>query len=80
VRERFELWLVEQEGLGTTFTDEQRQWLEAICEHVGSSLEIDVDDFEYTPFAQRGGVGKAYEIFGAELSRIISHLNEALVL
>jgi type I restriction enzyme R subunit len=78
VHERFELWLAEQEGLGKTFTDEQRQWLEAICEHVGSSLEIDVEDFEYTPFAQRGGVGKAAQIFGAELPTLLKELGEVL--
>ena len=79
VRERFGLWLAEQEGLGRTFTDEQRQWLEAICEHVGSSLEIDVDDFEYTPFAQRGGVSKAYQVFGSELPVFLKQINEVFL-
>jgi type I restriction enzyme R subunit len=79
VRERFELWLAEQEGLGKTFSDEQRLWLEAICEHVGSSLEIEVEDFEYTPFAQKGGLGKAYQLFGIELQTMLNTLTKELV-
>ena len=30
-----------------------------IRDHVAASLEIEVDDFDYTPFAEEGGLGKA---------------------
>ncbi|MBA2454861.1 MAG: DEAD/DEAH box helicase family protein, partial [Chloroflexia bacterium] len=57
---RFDAWIVEQEGLGRTFTTEQRQWLQDICNHIGGNLRIERDDFDYVPFAQQGGLGKVY--------------------
>lgn len=43
-----------QEKNGKRFTGEQRQWLEAIRDHVAASLTIEPDDFEFEPFVQRG--------------------------
>ena len=34
-----------------------------------------IDDFECAPFDQRGGLGKVYQLFGAELPRVIEALN-----
>jgi type I restriction enzyme R subunit len=78
VEQRFENWLAQQETHGRRFTDEQRQWLELIKDHVAGSLRIEMDDFDYTPFAQRGGPGKAVRVFGAELRGLLDELNEAL--
>ncbi len=63
---------------GKPFTTEQRQWLELIRDNVASSLSIEKDDFEEMPFIQRGGFGKAYQLFGAELPIILQELNERL--
>jgi EcoEI R protein C-terminal len=30
------------------------------------------------PFSQKGGRGRAYEVFGAELGKILDELNEVL--
>jgi type I restriction enzyme R subunit len=54
-------------------------WLEAIRDHVASSLTIESEDFEYEPFVQRGGLGKAYQVFGKDLEPILKELNEVLV-
>ncbi|OKY74530.1 MAG: hypothetical protein BM485_11795 [Desulfobulbaceae bacterium DB1] len=35
-------------------------------------------DFGYAPFAQEGGLGKVYQLFGEELNAMIGELNEAL--
>lgn len=79
VTQRFAAWLEEQERMrGKPFTTEQRQWLELIREHVAASLTIETDDFEYEPFSQRGGLGRAYQVFGTELSVILQQLNERL--
>ncbi len=78
VNERFKKWLAEQESNGRKFAEEQRQWLELIRDHIASSLAIEADDFEYVPFAQHGGVGKAYQVFGKELEPLLDELNEAL--
>jgi len=78
VNERFADWLARQEAGGRLFTNEQRQWLELIRDHIAGSLKIEADDFEYTPFAQRGGMGRVYQIFGDELNSLLDELNETL--
>ena len=79
VRERFEAWMLQQQNQGNAFTDEQRQWLEAIRDHVTANAEVAIDDLGYAPFAQMGGVGKAVKVFGGDgLVRLLDELNEAL--
>lgn len=79
VNRRFNEWLLGQETLGRGFSGEQKRWLEMIRDHVAGSLEITVDDFEYAPFVQEGGLGKALQVFGKELRPLIEELNEVLV-
>ncbi len=78
VRERFERWRVEQEGAGKRFTAEQVHWLEMIRDHVAQSLEVDVEDFDLSPFAQEGGLAKAVQVFGKDFKPLLAGLNEAL--
>ncbi|MFC1758307.1 DEAD/DEAH box helicase family protein [Planctomycetota bacterium] len=78
VEERFTEWLSDQQSSDGEFTDEQMQWLVAIKDHIASSLMIEQDDFEYAPFNQFGGIGRAYELFGEELTRIMEELNTRL--
>ena len=79
VHKNFAQWMAQQESNGRKFTAEQRQWLEAIRDHVAASLTIESEDFEYEPFVQRGGLGKAYQVFGKDLEPILKELNEVLV-
>ncbi len=78
VDERFQAWLLTQENAGRTFTPAQLAWLERIRDHVAASLAISAEDFDYTPFVEHGGIGKAYELFGEELTPLLDELNEAL--
>ena len=78
VEERFQGWLATQEIAGRAFTSEQRQWLEAIKDHISGSVSIGPGDLQYAPFAQRGGIGRAYSLFGDELSALLEELNLAL--
>lgn len=78
VRERFENWMAQQKNAGKTFTQEQERWLTLIRDHIANSLEIQPDDFDYTPFAEEGGLGAARKVFGDELREILGNLNEAL--
>jgi type I restriction enzyme R subunit len=78
VDERFKAWLLAQENAGRTFTPAQLAWLERIRDHVAASLAISAEDFDYTPFVEHGGIGKAYELFGDELTPLLDELNEAL--
>ena len=78
VREKFARWMAQQESNGRKFSEEQRQWLELIRDHVGASLAIELDDFDLVPFAQHGGVGREYQVFGPQLRPLLDELNEAL--
>jgi type I restriction enzyme R subunit len=78
VEERFAAWLKHQENAGATFTEQQRMWLTMIKDQIGSSLEMDAEDFEYTPFNQHGGLGRAAQLFGDRLPELLDDLNEAL--
>ena len=49
-----------------------------IRDHVASSLSIEADDFDYDPFSQRGGLGRAAQVFGDELPALLKALNERL--
>ncbi len=79
VRERFAAWLLQQENAGRTFSEDQLAWLERIRDHVGASLGIEVEDFEYAPFVQHGGLGRAAQVFGEGLAPLLEELNGALV-
>jgi type I restriction enzyme R subunit len=57
------------------FTPEQREWLEAIKDHIATSLRIEADDFDSVPFNQFGGLGRAHELFGEWLVEILEDLN-----
>jgi type I restriction enzyme R subunit len=78
VEERFRAWLLQQAQAGRTFTPEQLAWLERIRDHIAAAMAIGADDFQYTPFVEQGGLGKAAELFGDELTPLLEELNTAL--
>jgi type I restriction enzyme R subunit len=47
-------------------------------DHVAANVEIAVEYFDYVPFAEQGGLGRASQVFGTELRKVIEELNEAL--
>jgi len=79
VEERYAGWLAQQEQAGRVFTDEQSRWLAMIKDHLVTSLGISAADFEYTPFSQEGGLGRAVQVFGPELNELLEELNRELV-
>ena len=79
VDERFKIWLVEQEQAGRRYTEEQISWLRRIKDQVATSLRVELEDFEYAPFSEMGGLARVHGLFGAELGRIMAELNEVLV-
>ena len=78
VHGRFDRWLAQQRAVGPGFTPEQLRWLHMIRDHVAGSLEVSLDDFDYAPFAQEGGRGRAVQVFGKRLPRLLDELNEVL--
>jgi len=75
---RFASWLLTQEQNGVTFTDEQRQWLTWMKENIAAEMGITAESFQYTPFAEHGGIGKAVQLFGDRLTPITDELTGAL--
>jgi type I restriction enzyme R subunit len=78
VEERYQRWLSEQETAGASFTPEQKKWLNAIKNHIATSLRIEKDDFELGELQRLGGLGMVYQVFGEDLTRIMDDLNERL--
>ncbi len=78
VDQRFANWLAQQKALGRTFTADQLRWLEMVRDHVATSLAIEPDDFELSPFNQQGGLGKAHQLFGNTLPTLLEELNQVL--
>ena len=90
VNANFKAWLAQQqtawdakhavrpELVEGPFTKEQLHWLDMIREHIAGNLTIVPDDFEYSPFAQEGGMGRVYQLFGAELPKVLEALNREL--
>ena len=74
----FRAWVEQQQASGKRFTAEQRKWLEMIRDHIAANLQIETEDFDYAPFAQEGGIGKVWQVFGGDLQGIIDELNAIL--
>jgi type I restriction enzyme, R subunit len=78
VEERFAAWLATQEQQGVTFTPDQLQWLTWMKENIASEMGVGPDSFDYTPFVEHGGIGRAYQVFGERLSPLMDELTEVL--
>jgi type I restriction enzyme R subunit len=78
VNERYHAWLLQQENAGRIFTTEQLVWLERIRDHVAAALSITTDDFNYVPFVEAGGLGKAAQVFGDDFGPLLNEINEVL--
>ena len=74
VNRNFDEWLTDKD-----FTREQRTWLRLIRDHIATSLDIRIEDFEYTPFAELGNGVKVYQLFGDDLDDTLANLTEKLV-
>ena len=49
-----------------------------IRDHIVTSLSIEPEDFHHVPFSQRGGLGKAHQLFGEQLPKLLEELNDTL--
>ena len=78
VHERFNEWLMDKAKAGTSFNSDQLAWLNLIRDHIATAASIDTEDFDYAPFIQRGGLGKAHQLFGNNLPQLLDELNSTL--
>jgi type I restriction enzyme, R subunit len=78
VDRRFTGWLLAQKQRGVVFAPEQAQWLTWMKESIASDLSLSPESFDYTPFVEHGGIGKAVQVFGDNLTLLIDDLSQAL--
>ncbi len=80
VDKRFQEWIFRHNAQRpTSFTPEQTEWLRLIKDHIASSCSVSRDDFDYAEFAARGGLQKAWGVFGTSLDGLMKEMNEELV-
>ncbi len=48
-------------------------------QHIATSLDIRMSDFELAPFAKLGNGAKVYQLFGDELDSILKSITKKLV-
>ncbi|MDZ4205426.1 MAG: type I restriction-modification enzyme R subunit C-terminal domain-containing protein, partial [Bacteroidales bacterium] len=78
VDKNFQEWVFKKQAGATKFNEEQMQWLRMIKDHIATSIHIETDDLDYTPFDSKGGKGKMFQLFGDKMNEIINELNEVL--
>jgi type I restriction enzyme, R subunit len=78
VETRFAAWRSSQEQAGVSFSDEQLRWLTWMKDAIATDMGVGPETFEYTPFAEHGGIGKAAQVFGDRLSPLMAELTEVL--
>lgn len=79
VNYNFMQWTLRRNAGAVHFTDEQMEWLRLVKDHIAVSLSIEPSDLDFNPFDSKGGLGRFYEIFGANYAAILSELNIELV-
>ncbi len=80
VDKRFQEWIFRHNAQrATAFSPEQTEWLRLIKEHIASSCMIGRDDFDYAEFADKGGLQRAWGVFGEQLDGLLREMNEELV-
>jgi len=78
VNRRFKQWVFKRNAGPVQFNDEQMNWLRMIKDHIVSSVRIDKEDFDRTPFDGEGGLGRFYNLFGSDYEKLLDELNKEL--
>jgi type I restriction enzyme R subunit len=78
VDRNFQQWLFRKQAGPLKFGKEQMEWLYMIKEQIATSVHVDIEDLDYTPFDSKGGRGKMWQLFGGSMETILNELNEAL--
>ena len=80
VDKRFQAWIFRHNAQrATAFSPEQTEWLRLIKDHIASSCSISRDDFDYAELADKGGLQKAWGLFGKDLDILMTEMNLELV-
>ena len=79
VNYNFQQWTLRRNAGPVHFTEEQMDWLRLVRDHIAASLSITPDDLELDPFDRKGGLGRFYEVFGADYEALLQEMNIELV-
>ena len=79
VNYNFMQWTLKRNAGAIHFTEEQMEWLRLIKEHIITSLSIEPEDLDLSPFDHKGGLGRFYDVFGDEYEEILHEMNIELV-
>jgi type I restriction enzyme R subunit len=80
VDKRFQAWIFRHNAQrATSFSPEQTEWLRLIKDHIASSYAISREDFDFAQLAAKGGLQKAWQVFGEPLDGLLAEMNEELV-
>ena len=80
VDKRFQTWTFRHNAQrATAFTPEQMDWLRLMKDHIASSCSISRDDFDLAGLAGKGGLQKAWAVFGEELDGLMNEMNGELM-
>jgi type I restriction enzyme R subunit len=78
VDKNFREWVFKKQAGTIKFNESQMNWLRMIKDHIATSIHLDYNDLDYTPFDALGGKGKMWQLFGDKCESIIKELNEVL--
>jgi len=78
VDRNFKAWLFEKQAGNLKFNKEQMEWLYMLKDQIATSVHVDLEDLDYTPFDASGGRGRMWQLFGDSMETILEELNEAL--
>ncbi len=79
IDDHYHTWLTKKVEQWVQFTPEQQERLEAMKDHIATSLEITPDVFELWVFAHKWWLGRAYQLFGNDLNSVIEEMQNELV-
>ncbi len=79
VNYNFMQWTLKRNAGAVHFTEEQMEWLRMIKDHIASSLSIEPEDLDLSPFDHKGGLGRFYDVFGDAYENILQEMNVELV-
>ena len=79
VNYNFQQWTFRRNAGAVHFTPEQMEWLQLVKDHIATSLSIQTEDLDPSPFDRKGGLGRFYEVFGEQYEALLTEMNRELV-
>lgn len=79
VNYNFQQWTFRRNAGAVHFTPEQMEWLQLVKDHISTSLSIQSEDLDLSPFDRKGGLGRFYQVFGEQYETILTEMNRELV-